>query len=349
VRKEFFFTCLIFTLCSCSGRYLLHSSFQDSPVPPSPDYSNENNWAVLPWKKNLSDSTPGVEKVSNRDTSQVDVFFVHPTTFTKKPKNQYKWNADVNDSQLNRKTDETTILYQASVFNQSCNIYAPRYRQAQISSFSPKRKTDGREALDLAYSDVKKAFTYYLGHYNNGRPFIIASHSQGTFHAERLMKDFLSDTVLQQHLVAAYLIGFPINADSLSFIKPCNSPNETDCYCTWNTFAYGYYPSFYDYGLNNAICTNPLSWTTDTLYCLDTLNRGGVLLNFQKVYPAICDAQVHAGMLWINKPNIPLAKFYRIKTYHVGDINLFYFNIRENVAARISAYMKNSALLDSSR
>jgi len=55
--------------------------------------------------------------------------------------------------------------------------------------------------------------------------------------------------------------------------------------------------SYYENGLNDAICTNPLSWTTDTIFCIDTLNRGGVLLNFQKVIPAICAPQGALNML----------------------------------------------------
>jgi hypothetical protein len=139
-------------------------------------------------------------------------------------------------------------------------------------------------------------------------------------------------------LVAVYLIGMPINPDSLKFILPCTSADQTDCYCTWNTFARDYYPKYYKAGLNHAWCTNPLCWNADTTYCLDTLNEGGVLWNFKKIRPNICDAQVHEGMLWIDKPDIPFGFLYPIKIYHAGDINLFYFNIQKNVATRIDAY-----------
>ena len=57
----------------------------------------------------------------------------------------------------------------------------------------------------LLDEDVKAAFQYYLEHYNNGRPIIIASHSQGTTHAKRLLKEFFDGTALQHQLVAAYL------------------------------------------------------------------------------------------------------------------------------------------------
>ncbi|MEO6166685.1 MAG: DUF3089 domain-containing protein [Chitinophagales bacterium] len=126
-------------------------------------------------------------------TATADVFFIHPTIYTYKPTTAYEWNGDVNDVTLNTKTDYSTIHYQVTVFNGSCKIYAPRYRQAHITAFYAAKGDDGREALDIAYSDVRAAFQYYLEHYNNGRPVIIASHSQGTRHAEHLLKDFFRE------------------------------------------------------------------------------------------------------------------------------------------------------------
>ena len=58
------------------------------------------------------------------------------------------------------------------------------------------------KAFDFAYEDIKKSFEYYLQHYNNGRPIIIASHSQGTTHALRLLKEFFENKPLQ--LVAVW-------------------------------------------------------------------------------------------------------------------------------------------------
>ena len=36
---------------------------------------------------------------------------------------------------------------------------------------------------------MKQAFQYFLENFSKGRPFIIASHSQGTHHAIRLLKE----------------------------------------------------------------------------------------------------------------------------------------------------------------
>ncbi len=47
---------------------------------------------------------------------------------------------------------------------------------------------DTDSAFEIAYADVKAAFEFYLKIYNNYRPIIIASHSQGTKHTGRLLK-----------------------------------------------------------------------------------------------------------------------------------------------------------------
>jgi hypothetical protein len=66
-------------------------------------------------------------------------------------------------------------------------------------------KEDGKKALDLAYSDIREAFAYYLENFNNNKPFIIASHSQGTVHAKRIISEFIDGKELQNKLIAAYL------------------------------------------------------------------------------------------------------------------------------------------------
>jgi len=331
---------ILFSACH-SSQFLLESKvhFDDSPTPPTPDYSIDKYWAALPTKNNPADDTPDTLK-NNQATAGPDVFFVYPTTFVGKPKNEYQWNADVNDDRINDKTDKTTIRYQASIFNGSCKVYAPRYRQAHLSAFFTKDKDDKYLALGLAYSDVKAAFQYYLQHYNKGRPIIIAGHSQGTIYAYRLLRDFFDGKQLSKQLVAAYLVGMPVPRDSFKFSNPCEHPDDVDCYCTWNTFAFNYYPKYYNDGLNNAICTNPLTWTLDTTYAPYEKNLGGVLKNFNKILPNVCDAQVHNGLLWVNQPHFPGSSFIHWKIYHIVDYNLFYMNIRENVGERVNLFLK---------
>src|SRR5436190_7260276 len=82
----------------------------------APDYSNMKYWAAHPWKHDPSDSLPKALRKNYTTDSTVDIFFLHPTTYTDREM-QLGWNAPIDDSTINHKTDYTTILYQASIFN----------------------------------------------------------------------------------------------------------------------------------------------------------------------------------------------------------------------------------------
>ena len=303
-----------------------------------PDYSNLNYWAAHQLKKDLSDNVP--KDLQNEAVdSAADVFFIHPTTYTnmKKPMG---WNADINNEQLNKKTDNSTILYQASVFNKHCRIYAPRYRQANLDAFYSREDSAGI-SLNIAYNDIKAAFEYYLKNFNKGRPIIIASHSQGTLHAARLLKDYFEGKALQKQLVCAYIIGLPVFSGYFSTLKPCADSTATGCFIGWRTFQEGYDAPFVAKEIKQALVINPLTWTMDTTLAPATLNRGSILRNFDKVIPHLVNAKIHGNVLWVNKPQFFGSVFLTTKNYHIADFNFFYENIRENVGTRIKAFMKN--------
>lgn len=324
----------------CSSKVVqIKGHFTETPTPPAPDYARSESWAALPEKRDAADSVPLKSDFRNGQASaKADVFFVHPTTFTEEPTNAFHWNADVRDAVLNEKTQTSTILNQASVFNSAGKIYAPYYRQAHLYSFYTTHQGDGAEALDLAYQDVKAAFEYYLKHYNQGRPIILASHSQGSYHAERLVKDYFDGKPLQQQLVAAYLVGRAIKPDAFVNIKPTEKPDETGVWASWNTFARNHYPNNYELYFKDSQSTNPLLWNSSEDFAPKELNHGGVAFHFTFA-PMLADAQNHKGMLWINKPYFKGRMFIHTKRWHIADINLFYANIRENAELRVKTFL----------
>ena len=85
---------------------------------------------------------------------------------------------------------------------------------------------------------------------------------------------------------------------------------------------------------------NPLTWTTDTSYAPVSFHKGAVLTKFNRVEPAVDDAQVYKDLLWISRPKFPHSRLYKAKNYHVGDINLFYLNVRENLDQRVAQFKK---------
>jgi hypothetical protein len=274
-----------------------------------------------------------------------DVFFIHPTTFTDK-KDAARSNAAIDDDYINAKTDYSTILLQASAFNQQSRVFSPRYRQAHIGNFYGVDSSLATQSLQLAYSDVRNAFRYYLQHYNNQRPVIIASHSQGAIMAIELLKEFFDNKPLQKQLVVAYIVGWPLETKNFVSLRACAQPAQTNCVCSWRTFKMGYEAPWVKKEKERGaslIVTNPLSWTTDTGFVSRQANKGSVLTRFNTIYKKTADAQIKNGVLYSYRPQFPGSFLYRTDNYHIGDINLYYINIRENVRDRIAAYLQTTA------
>ena len=306
-------------------------------VPEPPDYALQSSWAALPTVVDNADAIPENSGFSNNQANAaVDVFYIHPTTYYR----SYSGNGDTEDRKLNDFTDKQPILHQASVYNGSAKVYAPRYRQAALHNFFKRDDTKAKRAFDIAYVDVKNAFEYYLKHYNKGRPIIIAGHSQGSMHGERLLKEYFDGTTLQSQLVAAYLIGYNVSSKSFALIQTCDNPDQTGCVVSYNTFGWDSEPRYQDY--KNAICVNPISWQTDGKRAERTYHKGGVPSSFDRVDESLIDCKCVNGTLWITKPKERGYIMMGGKSYHLMDYSLFYKDIRENVATRTQAFqLKN--------
>lgn len=343
IKSAFFSLFVIFFMLSaCADKYQSYRSFYQFKSPNGqPDYANAYYWAAHPDKKDPSDSIPKPLKNEQKE-DLADVFFIHPTTFTDK-KEAARSNAAIDDDYINAKTDYSTILFQASAFNQQSRVFSPRYRQAHIGNFYGADSALAVQALQLAYSDVRNAFRYYLEHYNNKRPIIIASHSQGALMAIELLKEFFDNKPLQRQLVVAYVVGWPLEKNNFKSLSACAQPDQTHCVCSWRTFKMGYEAPWVKKERERAaslIVTNPLSWTTDTGFVSRQANKGAVLTRFNKVFTNVADAQIQQGVLYSYRPHFPGSFLYRTDNYHVGDINLYYLNIRENMRTRLSAYLR---------
>lgn len=306
--------------------------FNPADQPAAPDYSNPKYWSALPFRKDAADIIPAGEQWVDDSLKSVDVFYIYPTVYTK----GNTWNSDDNNEAQNARVDTKPVKYQASVFNASCRVYAPRYRQSNIKAFHEKE--EGEKSLNFAYQDVKRAFQYYLEHYNHGRPIIIASHSQGTRHARKLLQEFFDTTALRKQLVAAYVIGFAFKESDFKNLKPCNSPTQTGCYITWASFKDGFDPG--QSPLYGTVCVNPITWTRDTTAVDRFKSQGSLLLSFNHKYPHATGAQVHKGYLWV-KTKLPFIRSWNIM--HIADYNLFWFDIRKNVKDRVDAFLKNNS------
>jgi hypothetical protein len=343
MRSLFVFAAFVLlTGCAQSNFTKYAPIYEKEALNELPDYSNLGYWAAHPDKKDPSDSIPKQLRIKATNNKEVDVFFVYPTSYLDKEM-AFGWTASLNDVKTNIKTDYSSILYQASVFNEVGIIYAPRYRQAHIKSYSPVNQEDTVKAMaafELAYQDVKMAFDYYLTHYNNGRPIIIASHSQGSTHSIRLLKEYFDGKPLGKQLVAAYVVGMALDPATYTTLKSCDNPNETGCICAWRTFMEGYQAPFVEKEKFKSIVTNPLSWNNANTIVDRSHNEGSILYNFNKIIPNVAGAINHNGVLWTPKPRFFGNILIKTKNYHIADFNLYYSSIRKNVALRVNHFVE---------
>jgi hypothetical protein len=333
-------------ITSCFAPLKFETANPNAPKPGPPDYALHKYWLALP---EMTDSADLVIKNSALNdlqaSAKADVFYVHPTTYIYGK----AWNSNINDP-AGLLTESSPVKNQASIFNGSCRVYAPRYRQAEFLTYVAFYKKQA-QVFDVAYNDVKKAFLYYINNYNNGRPFIIASHSQGTDHAIRLCRELIEkDSSLRKRFVVAYLVGSVIKEGDFTDLVPCDSANQTDCYVTWNTTRWGEV-TFFGKPVLNAVCVNPLSWKRSRETISHEYNQGGVSTSFDKIDRGLTGAKISPnGLLWVHKPKRSKKEYPRInkRNYHSVDYNWFYMNVRENVRDRIDSYFLGRDTVDRS-
>ena len=318
----FFCVALLFSIAAVAQK--------DATPPPPPDYTQADSWLALPFCPDAADEVPkGIVPMSDEQKA-IDVFYVYPTMLRR----GNRWNADIYDANLNKEIETKPVRYQATVFNGTCRVYVPRYRQAHINAYYSKDRTTADAAFEVAYSDVVAAFDYYLKHYNQGRPFVLAGHSQGTTHARRLAKEKIDGKPLAQQLVAAYLIGMPIADTLFAHLKPCEQPDQTGCFVSWLSYKRGYEPPVTDI-LYGGININPITWQRNSEMSDPTAHSGMILRNFDKAHKKAVSVQAQDGFLWVKSKNL-LTKLF--KNYHIIDYNLFWYDIRQHVADQAALF-----------
>ena len=315
---------------SCRTAYQ-NIAFKEKTVPLKPDYSESKSWAVLPGK--YPRVLKGFEKIK-RD-QKADVFYIYPTLFS--DKNVSDWNANIWTSSIRQDVFDTAVKYQASAWQNAGDLYVPFYRQAHYRIFVEPDNKMVRTAWEIAYEDVKNAFQYYLKHYNKGKPIIIASHSQGSMHAKRLIKEFFDSKPMRNQLVAAYLIGARVLPSEFNTIQPLEDPKATGGFISWNAYKMNKLPKNYNNWFQGGVTTNPITW--DTQNTSKKSNHKGLLSKDLKLYPKSLNIELVDGILWTSLPEIPGRIFLSlIKNYHFADINLFWKDIEQNAIARVESW-----------
>jgi Protein of unknown function (DUF3089) len=324
--------------------------------PPPPDYATAAAWSAGPFGPGPAATVPQGATPAARGAA-VDVFYVHPTT----SKSREVWNQDIADAAENRWADESVVARQASAYNGCCRVFSPRYRAATAKAFTSPAGRDA--AFALAFSDVERAFDWYLAHENKGRPFIIAGHSQGAFHMATLLERRIQGTALQRQMVAAYIIG--INLAEGEFgprfktVKPCTRPADTGCVVQFEAILAGsdvakaagiaqstFVAKYGDLPGKQSVCLNPLTFDARRPAAPAQASQGAVPgePGFGAVRGLVrgkVAAHCEQGLLVVDVDPALDLKPLPGGSMHYHDFGLFYADIRADAVRRARAFRRH--------
>jgi len=211
--------------CGSSSKSAKTSTPSSTPSSTSqtPDYSKSANWLALPSAKSAR--------------KKVDVFFLYPTVYEQSsPSDPMVCGIDNSQMQSGAKA---AFSRDATVFAPLADIYAPYYQQAAISVLN--LPLDQQQAIvgGVPTSDAIAAFDYFIKHYNKGRPFILAAHSQGSNIMINLMAEYMKKNPdVYKRMIAAYVPGYSITPQYLAQnteLKFAIGADDTGVIVSYNT------------------------------------------------------------------------------------------------------------------
>ncbi|MBQ7216110.1 MAG: DUF3089 domain-containing protein, partial [Synergistaceae bacterium] len=293
---------MAFGLTACSGAEKV------------PDYSNKECWYKFP-----------------EITKDVDTFYISATEYMGLEEGLPDYAALDNEEML--QGVERQYLMQATAHEECSNVFVPYYRQASMKLLKKSWLETGD--LDAAisgipYTDVTAALDYYFTNCNNGRPFIIAGHSQGAAIIRLLLKKYFTEHPdYYKRMIAAYAIGYSVTKDDLKnfpHLKFATGETDTGVIISWNTEGKGNVEANVKTAvlLPGAISINPLNWKLDDTYAPASENPGSLVMN-EKGSPEIADIGADAqivperGTVVTNAPASPLPEdVVRILVEYLG-------------------------------
>jgi hypothetical protein len=219
---------------------------QTNAAVPAPDYSKDSTWLCLPGRADTC-STPlpttalnpngygstGLSTVA-RDPS-LDCFYVYPTV-----SRDQGMNSDLNVSE-----EKGAATTQFTRFAGVCRTFAPIYRQMTLAAVTAYAAgTDVRDAAEIAYHDVAAAWRNYLATKNNGRPFVLIGHSQGSLVLQQLIaREIENNPAVASRMKLAILTGFntlvpqgKLVGGTFKKTPLCSRPGETGCVISYVSF-----------------------------------------------------------------------------------------------------------------
>ena len=297
------------------------------------DYSNPDNWMELP---------------GNPD-KPVDTIYIYPTVYGTITEIEDDI-ADIDDTSM-RVLAIYSSVSQAGVFEESCNVYVPYYRQFTVDSLLDVIENSPESLPYIASIDLYNMLDYYFENLNEGRPFILAGHSQGSVWLTVILEDYMKQhPEYLENMVAAYAIGYSVTEEYLArnpHLKFAQGKDDTGVIISYNTEGPGNKGEYNCVVTEGAISINPINWKLDDTHAsveesLGSLDSAGeIIYNY-------ADARVDTerGVIICDSVKVSqetqtaLRQYFGPESFHLQDYSLYFMNLQQNVADRIEAFMK---------
>ena len=273
---------------------------------PAPEYAVSASWI----RRSQTEAADGA------------VFYIHPTTLLR----AQNWNQTLDDARQDAFLD-FLAPQQMAVF-EGLPVFAPYYRQAAFYSFIGTAQ-DSADALDLAAEDVVAAFRAFAAE----RPdefIIIAGHSQGAYHALRILNEVKGEPDLLNRIAVVYAIGYPFpdwTLHEVSPLPPCGSSGSVNCILSYNVRGENaYIPPFFE--------QTPLPFDNltrrngDAMACWNPAGENSVVRG----------QCAEGGWLVIEQPPREYRQFLMSRAwYHTVEFDLFAEELRGDALQRLAA------------
>ena len=213
----------------------------------APDYAKDTNWLCLPGRADTCSaplqttelSAAGYGAVSSSMAAMdppLDCFYVYPTVST-----DSGLNSDMNAG----REEQLMTQIQFARFASVCRTFAPIYRQMTLGSIAAySAGLDVTQAGQIAYADVLSAWRNYLATRNQGRPFVLIGHSQGSLMLQKLIaSEIETKPAIAARMRLAIIPGFNVLVPqgrliggTFKLTPLCSHPGQTGCVLAWSSF-----------------------------------------------------------------------------------------------------------------
>jgi Protein of unknown function (DUF3089) len=219
---------------------------QPAPAPQPNDYRNPKSWLCKPGihgdacDVDLTTTVISAGGKLARETwtadanAPIDCFYVYPTVST---------DPTPNSDMIADAAELNVIRQQFARFGSVCRRYAPMYRQITLVGLRGLFANGGSLDHGLQYDDVRDAWRSYLERDNQGRPFVLIGHSQGSYILAELIRQEIDGKPIQARMVSAIIpgatIAVPRGKDvggAFQHVPICHSASQTGCVIAYSSF-----------------------------------------------------------------------------------------------------------------